>query len=38
MLVQMIEASRAWETQVKLIDTARQIDDGGASLMKLPGA
>ena len=38
MLVQMIEASRAWETQVKLIDTAKQIDDGGASLMKLPGA
>lgn len=37
-LVQMIEASRSWETQVKLIDTARQIDDGGASLMKLPGS
>ncbi len=38
MLVQMIEASRAWETQVKMIDTAKQIDDGGASLMKLPGS
>ena len=37
MLVQMIEASRAWETQIKMIDTAKQIDDGGASLMKLPG-
>ena len=37
MLVQMIEASRAWETQVKMIDTAKQIDDGGASLMRLPG-
>lgn len=35
-LVQMIEASRAWETQVKMIDTAKQIDDGGASLMRLP--
>ncbi|QGP79931.1 flagellar basal body rod protein FlgF [Sphingobium sp. CAP-1] len=34
-LVQMIEASRAWETQVKLIDTAKQLDDGGASLMRL---
>jgi len=37
MLVQMIEASRAWETQVKLIETARQIDDGGASLMRIDG-
>ncbi|MFZ2995900.1 flagellar basal body rod protein FlgF [Sphingobium sp.] len=34
-LVQMIEASRAFETQVKLIDTAKQMDDGGASLMRL---
>lgn len=34
-LVQMIEASRAWETQVKMIDTAKQLDDGGASLMRL---
>jgi len=37
MLVQMIEASRAWETQVKMIETARQIDDGGASLMRIDG-
>ena len=36
-LVQMIEASRAWETQIKMIDTAKQMDDGGASLMKLDG-
>ncbi len=36
-LVDMIEASRAWETQVKLIDTAKQLDDGGASLMRLDG-
>lgn len=36
-LVQMIEASRAWETQIKMINTAKEIDDGGASLMKMPG-
>lgn len=36
-LVQMIEASRAYETQVKMIDTAKQLDDGGASLMRLDG-
>ncbi len=34
-LVQMIEASRAWETQIKMITTAKDIDDGGASLMRL---
>lgn len=34
-LVQMIEASRAWETQIKMIDTAKEIDSGGASLMRL---
>jgi flagellar basal-body rod protein FlgF len=34
-LVQMIEASRSWETQVKMINTAKEIDDGGASLMRL---
>jgi len=34
-LVQMIEASRAWETQIKMIDTAKDIDSGGASLMRL---
>lgn len=36
-LVQMIEASRAWETQIKMIDTAKDIDNGGASLMRLDG-
>lgn len=36
-LVQMIEASRAWETQIKMINTAKEIDDGGASLMRMPG-
>jgi flagellar basal-body rod protein FlgF len=35
-LVQMIEASRGWETQMKLVSTAREMDDGGASLMRLP--
>lgn len=34
-LVQMIEASRAWETQIKMINTAKDLDDGGASLMRL---
>ena len=34
-LVQMIEASRAWESQIKMIDTAKEIDGGGASLMRL---
>lgn len=34
-LVQMIEASRSWETQVKMINTAKDMDDGGASLMRL---
>jgi flagellar basal-body rod protein FlgF len=36
-LVQMIEASRAWETQIKMINTAKEIDDGGASLMRIDG-
>lgn len=35
-LVQMIDASRSWETQVKMIDTARKLDDSSASLMQLP--
>jgi flagellar basal-body rod protein FlgF len=34
-LVQMIEASRSWETQVKMIDTAKEIDNSGTSLMRL---
>lgn len=36
-LVQMIEASRAWQGQVKLIETAKDIDNSGASLMKIDG-
>ena len=35
-LVDMIEASRAWETQLKLINTARDLDGAGADLMRLP--
>jgi flagellar basal-body rod protein FlgF len=35
-LVDMIDASRAWETQIKMIETAKQMDDSGASLMRLP--
>lgn len=34
-LVDMIDASRAWETQIKLLTTAREIDDAGAKLMQL---
>lgn len=35
-LVDMIEASRAWETQVKMLTTAQEMDDGGASIMRMP--
>lgn len=35
-LVEMIEASRAWDTQLKLISSARDLDDASASLMQLP--
>jgi flagellar basal-body rod protein FlgF len=35
-LVQMIEASRAWETQIKLLTTARELDSSSADLMRLP--
>ncbi|QPQ55335.1 flagellar basal-body rod protein FlgF [Allosphingosinicella flava] len=34
-LVEMIEASRAWETQMKLISAAREIDTASADLMRL---
>ena len=36
-LVNMLEASRAWEGQIKLIQTAKDIDSSGASLMKVDG-
>jgi flagellar basal-body rod protein FlgF len=35
-LTDMIDASRAWETQVKLLATARDLDTSTTALMKLP--
>jgi flagellar basal-body rod protein FlgF len=35
-LVEMIEASRAWDTQLKLITDARDMDSATAELMRLP--
>lgn len=35
-LVAMIDASRQWETQIKLLTTARELDTDTASLMRLP--
>jgi flagellar basal-body rod protein FlgF len=35
-LVDMIEASRAWDTQLKLIGAAQEIDTSAADLMRLP--
>jgi len=35
-LVDMIDASRAWDSQVKLLTTARDLDSETASLMRLP--
>lgn len=35
-LVEMIEASRAWDTQLKLVQSAREIDTDAADLMRLP--
>ena len=35
-LVEMIEAARSWDTQVKLLTTARDLDTETASLMRLP--
>lgn len=35
-LVDMIEASRAWDNQLKLISAAREIDTSAADLMRLP--
>ena len=37
-LIDMIEAGRAWETQIKLLSTAQELDSSGASLMQLPGS
>ena len=35
-LVDMIEASRSWDTQLKLISDARDMDNATANLMQLP--
>ncbi len=35
-LVDMIEAARSWDTQIKLITTARDLDSETAGLMRLP--
>lgn len=35
-LVEMIEASRAWDAQLKLVQSAREIDTDAADLMRLP--
>jgi flagellar basal-body rod protein FlgF len=35
-LAEMIEASRSWDTQIKLITTARELDSSAAELMRLP--
>ncbi|PTQ08144.1 flagellar biosynthesis protein FlgF [Sphingomonas oleivorans] len=35
MLIEMIDASRAWETQVKMLSTAQDLDRSSADLMRL---
>ncbi len=35
-LVDMIEAARSWDTQIKLLATARDLDAETANLMKMP--
>ncbi len=35
-LVEMIEASRAWDAQLKLVNDARELDVSSADLMRLP--
>jgi len=37
-LIDMIEASRAWETQVKLLSTAQDLDSSSTNLMQMPGS
>ena len=34
-LVQMVEAQRSFDMRTKLIATARDVDEGGASLMRI---
>lgn len=35
-LIEMIEASRGWDTQMELLTTARDLDTASADLMRLP--
>lgn len=35
-LIEMIEASRGWDTQIQLITSVRDLDSAGADLMRLP--
>lgn len=35
-LVDMVEASRAWETQIKMLTTAQELDKSSTDLMRLP--
>jgi flagellar basal-body rod protein FlgF len=35
-LVDMIDSSRAWEMQIKLVTTAQELDQSSADLMRLP--
>ena len=35
-VVSMIEASRSWDTQLKLVSDARDMDSATANLMQLP--
>lgn len=35
-LVDMIEASRSWETQLNMISSARDLDSSGADLLRMP--
>lgn len=37
-LIDMIDASRAWDTQINLVSAAREIDTSAADLMRLPNA
>ena len=36
-LIDMIENQRSYEVQAKLLSTTRDLDEGGASLMRMPG-
>ncbi|HMP56002.1 MAG TPA: flagellar basal body rod C-terminal domain-containing protein, partial [Novosphingobium sp.] len=35
-LVDMVEAQRLFDIRAKVISTARDVDEGGASLMRVP--